>query len=134
MPRDEALLFFFKHAGYSYDPKTETPLRGRWRCARKLAEAEREAHARDWSFEWEWDDDDVGRQGRYTSGECVQCGDQDCTREHEVLGCILRTSVDRHAASLWSIVDPSPDYRRVVEAELASEHLAELRASVFEAI
>ena len=35
--------FFFTHAGYSYDPKTETPEQGRAKCAQRLAEAEEEA-------------------------------------------------------------------------------------------
>ena len=33
-------LFFYENAGYSYDPKTETPEQGRIRCARDLADAE----------------------------------------------------------------------------------------------
>ena len=35
--------FFLKHAGYSYNPKTETLMQGRIRSARALAKAEREA-------------------------------------------------------------------------------------------
>jgi hypothetical protein len=29
--------FFWKHSGYSYDPKTETRAQGRRRCAEALA-------------------------------------------------------------------------------------------------
>ena len=36
MTTSTPIRFFFKHAGYSYDPKTETPQRGRWRRAERI--------------------------------------------------------------------------------------------------
>jgi hypothetical protein len=53
----DALGFFYEHAGWSYDPATETSDEGRWRGAEVLARAEREARARGWSVEWEYDPD-----------------------------------------------------------------------------
>jgi hypothetical protein len=43
--RKEALRFFMDHAGYSYDPATETPFQGRWRTAKALTDAERRLKA-----------------------------------------------------------------------------------------
>jgi hypothetical protein len=45
-------------------------------------------------------------------------------REHEILGCIARGPDGEVLASLWGIVDADIGYRRVVEAELASEALS----------
>lgn len=39
--RHKALRFFFDHAGYSYNPATQTPFQGKWEGARILADAER---------------------------------------------------------------------------------------------
>lgn len=122
--RSSAVRFFFKHAGWSYDHKTETSIGGRWRCARLLAAAEKEAQARGWTYIWV--DDSASR-------ETLSC-DCGCEPPDEMLGCVLRTAHDKHAASLWGIGDPTPEYRRVVEAELAAEHLHEIRESVKEAI
>lgn len=38
--RQEAVAFFHEHAGWSYDPKRETPEQGRLKCATSLAKAE----------------------------------------------------------------------------------------------
>jgi hypothetical protein len=48
-------LFFYEHAVYSYDPKTETAEAGRIRCAKDLAEAEVIGQRLDYQFEWDWD-------------------------------------------------------------------------------
>ena len=52
--------------------------------------------------------------------------DSEREESHECEGCIIEVSRDggetwEHAASLLGIVDASRDYRRIVEAELASE-------------
>ena len=57
MKTQSASRFFFEHAGYSYDPKKETKLQGRWRCATALALAERKANDAGLSFEWPVDPD-----------------------------------------------------------------------------
>jgi hypothetical protein len=60
-----AKAFFYKHAGYGYNPATETPEEGRLRCATELAEAESVAKARGWQVVWSDDfsdaDDDYRR-------------------------------------------------------------------------
>jgi hypothetical protein len=40
-PTDADVAFFHEHAGWCYDPATETPEEGRLRCARALAAAEK---------------------------------------------------------------------------------------------
>lgn len=49
--------FFYNHAGFSYDPKTETPEQGRARCAKLLAKAEEFAIEESIRFEWMPDDE-----------------------------------------------------------------------------
>jgi hypothetical protein len=74
-------LFFIKNAGYSYDPKKETPFKGRVRCARALAEAEKRASAEGCSFEWEQDDS--------TNREWTDEG-----AEYYTWRCLMRDSVN----------------------------------------
>lgn len=113
----KAARFFFDHAGWSYDPKRQSPAAGRTKCAEQLAEAEAaffdvEAYC-NWSFkvapDFEQPHDDEGRPQwsmwiEDTDGRCV--------------------------ASLHAIDDDSTNYRRVVRAELASELLDEMREAV----
>lgn len=104
--RKGAVEFFYTHAGFSYDPKTETPEQGRQRCAEAWAKAERAAWEDGCTFEWVDDPDD--------------CGDGDTTPETRE-GCIMRNEAGEELASLWSIGDADEAYRRVIEAELALE-------------
>ena len=116
--RESPIRFFFKNAGYSYNPKTETKLRGRWRCARELAEAEASATARDLSFEWSQDD--------ITNREFTDEGP-----EYYLWQCVCRDPSGAVLSSLGGVdfgyeLDPRrwkwmDNYRRVVEAELAAE-------------
>lgn len=96
----KAVAFFYKYAGWSYDPKKETKAQGRRRCAVELAKAEHEASQRGWTYEWEHDESEY------------QMGDAETEMPSEVLCCVLR---DQH--------DPDRNYGRVVEAELAYEAL-----------
>ena len=53
--------FFYKNAGYSYDPKNETEEQGRRRAAKEYALAESWASAEGYTFEWDlypgnWED------------------------------------------------------------------------------
>lgn len=104
--------FFRKHAGYSYDPTTETAEQGRQRCAENLAAAEGIARNAGVSFEWIIDPEERGGTRR---------------NPYPLYGCIAHDHLGGHATSLWAIDfgrDGSPysdDYRRVVEAELALE-------------
>lgn len=117
MTRRERIQFFYREAGYSYDPKTETERQGRMRCARALASAEIHAEQNGWIVEWvpdpdadrSWMDEETRRENQEAFGailytECSACGSK-------------QTAV----ASLWGIFEPSDEYRRVVAAELALE-------------
>jgi hypothetical protein len=102
----EGYQFFFTHAGYATPP-------GRAVCALELAKAERAAEEAGFTAEWVEDP-----EGWY---------DVEGSEPKEVLGCIVKAPSGLDV-SLWSIGDPSRQYRRVVEAELASELLAEEHA------
>lgn len=116
--------FFWTHAGFSYDPKTQSKAQGKRHCAAVLAEAEAWAQSVGMSFAWEWD-------------ECPDLSwmsEAEQAEEHEVVVCIARYRDGSVAASLANIVDADRTYRRVVEAELALEAQAEVLASVMEAV
>lgn len=104
----EPVAFFLAHAGYSYDPKTQTPEQGRLACAQALAQAEdllmRAMRRHDVRVVWEHDED------------AAQEGGFDDTCEM----CCLSHGPDL-LVSLGAIWDASPEYRRVIRAELASE-------------
>lgn len=124
--RAMAVKFFAQHAGFSYDPKTETPAQGKARGARRLAAAEAWAKAEGLEVVWEPEQAnpvDVFGEPDPVNGPfydpdaeffcavlCRPCSDHGTSCRHaEVL------------ASLGMIADPSLEYRRVVEAELALE-------------
>lgn len=120
-----AIRFFFAHAGFSHKPGVETRTQGRWRCARELAKAERQARDAGYSFQWVEDQDfdasdfaDESEGGWSAAEKAAMIG----------YGCVLRNREGAILASLWgitladnSLADP---YCRVVEAELASEALS----------
>ena len=92
--------FFFDNAGYSYDPKTETPEQGRAKCAQRLAEAEAEADRRGWWVEWTDDGEEDGAQ-RWCA--------------------LLRDSGSAVLGSLGGLDVCAGPYTRVVAAELAAD-------------
>lgn len=109
--------FFYEHAGYSYKPKAETREQGRIRCAIALAKAEIEASNVGLTFVWDWD-------------ECPDLSwmsEEELAQEHEVLCCRIPDPENTRysLASLCGIVDADANYRRVIEAELASEAMHE---------
>jgi len=109
--------FFFAQAGYSYNPKTQTKLQGRWACARSLAEAERNGSDAGLSFEWEIDP--ISDSSEFSNKKPAW----------QLWACCCRDAQGKVQSSLCGIDfgrDGSPwgePYRRVVEAELASEAL-----------
>lgn len=112
-----AVQFFYTHAGFSYDPKTETKVQGKRRCARALAKAEAYAYEHDWAYTWEQDSCIGG-----DCGDTETCEHPCCQgTEHECLWCSLEDSRGNPLASLGSICEPSEEYKRVVKAELALE-------------
>lgn len=115
----EAERFFRKHAGYSVK-QGETNTQGRNRCARELAQAEKDA--RDAGFTFEWGDDwACSNHAREFGAEAYPDGNP---RTCEYCQCL---NADGDVCeSLGCIDDANPEYRRVIEAELASEALAAL--------
>jgi hypothetical protein len=113
--------FFYRTAGYSWTPATETEKQGRLRCAESLAKAEKwlaaqPGHCIDWEFERDPDYSGIDhRDPLYcclVSVVCTECGGRG------------------KCASLGNI-DLGPEgtddesYKRVVEAELALELMSE---------
>jgi len=121
--RKGAVKFFREQAGYSYDPKTQTEEEGREECARELAKAEQWEWDEGYTFDWEEDD---------IPFECA-CDNPDCESHepHTAYVCIMRTPAGASCQSLCGIsfgpgVEPwGQAYKRVVEAELASEQMAD---------
>ena len=119
--------FFYDHGGFSYDPQTETRAQGKRRCAVALAEAETWAEQMGMTFEWEWDfDGDFGDHD-------VWCKPS-CGKQHEVTMVCAKYRDGQVAGSLCGIIDADANYRRVIEAELASEAQAEVFDSLMTAI
>lgn len=116
----EARLFFYKNAGYSHDPKTETAQQGRARCARQLAEAER--HALDNGCYWLWEPSDID-----SSDFC------DVTPAWQLWDCVMYGRESDHSLASLCAIDfgragspaAADPYRRVVEAELSLEAFPE---------
>jgi len=113
------MQFFREQAGYVVGERSKGAL--------DLARAEREMKRRGWVVTWQPDND----------ADLSWMSDEERAQDHEIYGAILwdrdpvnmlaRTPRERKAqqlASLWGIVDPSSEYQRVVEAELASEALS----------
>ncbi len=117
-PVADSVKFFYENAGFSYNPKTETLTQGRARGAKALAKAE--AHALDSGYVFEWSYDDV---------DSSEWSDE--TPPYVQWVCIMRDADGKVLASLGGIDfgrDGEPwgsSYKRVVEAELASEAIEE---------
>lgn len=108
--------FFYAHAGYSYQPATETQEEGRRRCAEKLAAAER-AFLADADAEFYTEDSSIP-----WDGDCEQGGTH-------LLDAVLTISGD--VVQSLGCIDcngPSDPYIRVVRAELYGELLYERAA------
>lgn len=123
----KAIQFFRENAGFSYDPKTETPAQGKLRCARLSAKAEAWAKAEGLEYVWEFDDmADASFVDTWEPAEQAQWH----AETHEAWYCSLVRPCPKHGvqckhaetlASLGGIFDPTWQYRRVIEAELATE-------------
>jgi hypothetical protein len=98
--------FFLEQAGYCVGHRAEGAL--------QLARAEKWAEAQEMTFEWSHDMDP----------DLSWMSESEQAQDHEVLGCVLYDANRVHLRSLGGITDPSWEYRRVVEAELALEEMA----------
>lgn len=109
--------FFLTHAGYSWNPATETKEEGRRRCAKALADAERRGMGAGLSFDWSIDEVDSSdwsdEEPAYAQWKCV------CRDANGKFVTSLGVIDFGRDGSPWD----SP-YRRVVEAELAAEAIA----------
>lgn len=121
MVATESVEFFKERAGWSYDPTRESSDEGRQRSAEQLAAAEEWARGEGVEFTWEGDWD----LGTHTHAEFFS---SDAYPDDEPETCEMVTArLDgRVVASLGCIDDADDNYRRVVEAELASEARYEL--------
>jgi hypothetical protein len=112
-----AARFFWAQGGYSYTPGKETAEQGRERCARNLAAAEGIAREAGYTFDWETD--------------CFDSSEWSDKRPNwPQYVCLMRDLTGKVVQSLCGIdfgedaSGPYGDYRRVVEAELASEEVS----------
>lgn len=120
--RAEAIAFFTEHAGYGYDPKTETPEEGRARSAEELARAEEWARENHLHFQW-WDDDD------YVVGRDDDLDPEETSRPYVCIAGTMPSPwepIDVQASLCGILFSADEDYTsdpyaRVVEAELALE-------------
>ena len=106
---ERAVRFFEEHAASGYTPGKETKAQGRRRGAEALARAEQYALDHGWKVEWDFDQDEY------------QLGDAETEMPNEVLCAILKTPDGEVLGSLGGIGDPTREYGRVIEAELALE-------------
>lgn len=116
---NQAEQFFFDSAGYSYDPKTENAEQGKIRCAERMAKAERDGREAGLSFQWSEDYRDSS-----------EWSDEKPSWVQYICVCFAPDGI--MLASLSGVDfgrDGTPEsnpYRRVVEAELAIEALANM--------
>lgn len=107
--------FFLRHAGYSYNPSTQTPLQGRIGGAKRLAHAEKAAMVAGCSFEWSID---PASSSLDFSDECPPWDQWQCVMRD----CLGRIVQSLHGIDCGRGGGPWGDpYRRVVQAELAIE-------------
>lgn len=107
----EAERHMYEHAGFSVQTN-ETTKQGRARSARERAQAEKWARDNGMTFVWE-DDWEVGSHVR--EFDAYDSEPETCE------SCIAYDRDGNVVASLGCIDDATPEYRRVIEAELASE-------------
>lgn len=118
-PTVEAIAFFYDHAGFNYPTGASEQQQRQCRhdAAVTLATAEAIAHDKGWVFRWS--DDPDGRDVTDTSEAPVETCEV-CVAFADADDDTYRSAM----ASLGAIWDAAPEYRRVIEAELAEESLA----------
>lgn len=110
---------FFTEHGWTVTNADGSPVD----VAGMLATAEYRALTEGVTFEWVDDDtrfsDTLGDHEYW-----CERAEQGKRHSHRVEGCIARDARGEIVASLWGIIDPDRNYRRVIQAELASEVFA----------
>lgn len=124
-----AFQFFLKHSGYCVGQRAKGAL--------QLARAERWAETEGYTFEWRYDADaDLGdheywcnaarrdKAGYDSDGNQITSYRRrpECAG-HEAEYCLMLDRNNHVVQSLHGILDATGDYRRVVQAELASEEI-----------
>ena len=117
--KQAAYLFFLRNGACGYNPATETKRQGYARQARQLAKAERDARALGYTFDWQ-EDWQLDHQKEY---DCYPDGGPETCES-----CLMLDPDGKVVQSLGCIDDATPEYRRVVEAELALKALSEVTA------
>lgn len=121
----EPFAFFLSHAGYSWEPATESKRAGRVRCARELASAE--SWSADAGLATVWEDD-------WSIGSHVREYGYDCEPQSCELARLVDVSTGETLETMGCVDGASDDYRRVIAAELASSYRASCDyASVYRA-
>ncbi len=115
-----AFKFFRAHAGYSVPP-------GRAQCALSLARAEQYARDNEWEYEWEYEQENLVD----VLGEPDPVNGPFYDPTNDFVHCALFDSEHKHVLGSLGMIEESKDtrerndYRRVIEAELASEAMYE---------
>lgn len=118
LSRDElspAEQFFYDNAGLSYIPGKETPEEGRLRNALEYATAEE--WARDYDADYQWSDD-------WGIDHVAEFPDAYDSEPETCEACLMYIDGEL-VASLSCIDDADDNYRRIIEAELALEAIAQ---------
>ena len=114
-----AYHFFLEHAGYSWNPETQTRMQGRIECAKRETVFLDACRVSDVGISWEDDPDGCAWADDDHKPEQVECA---AIWHRDESGRIS------YLASLGGIDDADANYRRVIRAEMAVECLDQLRA------
>jgi hypothetical protein len=122
---EDRIKFFEEHAGWSYDPKTETSEEGRHSNAIALALAEAQAKKEYLSYVWTYDDIDTSSFEDTDNPHVLWiCA---LMPENETYNCGIPALASLGGIDLGADGRPCSDpYAKVIEAELALEYLSEL--------
>lgn len=114
VPSAEAFLFFFRNS-HSTKP-------GPRKIEGAIEDAVSEAEARRRGWRFHWDHDPSGCLGCECDSPTCKCSTGE---EHETLDCLLRDAEGEVVGSIGGVCGLTRDYRRILEAQIASEALHE---------
>lgn len=121
----ETEQFFYDHAGFSYNPETETHTSGKARGAVQLAAAEKWGKLHGWTVEWNIDPDaDTTPTDEYFVSGAPHWYALLRNKDDEIIGSLGSVDLGYADGSETGPKDPANDpYARVVAAELMMEAL-----------